>query len=492
MRSIREITEQRYADNALREQVESLHAELARSREAQESAQEQLRQLRKFERSTSELFWIMDLKGKFTYISPSSEHLWGYRPEELMGLSLVDVMTPVSLAIVAEASRRSTAAIQAGLHPENLLMELEQFGKDGIRIWSEVVVEYVFDDDGVFLERRGITRDITRRKCNELLLEDARMVADSAREVMEAEVAERIKAEELLLIHQRKLEVLNQDLEVRVADEVKRNRLKDQSLMHIDKMASVGQLAAGVAHEINNPICFVTSNLGILADYLRQMVLYDKLVQESCHGESGQDSRELINRGRAVLKVKDILTDGSDLIEESLEGVQRVAKIVRDLKSFSRVDAAEEEWATLDSCVENALNVCFDELNSVASIRKAYEPMPSILCHYGQLNQVFMNLLVNAAQAITPRGEIFIRSWQDDSSVSVSISDTGKGMPEEVMDRIFEPFFTTKDVGKGTGLGLSVSHEIIRRHGGEILVSSTVGVGTTFTVTLPKNMEVVS
>ncbi len=489
MRSFREPAERRSVENTLREQVKSLQTEVDNGRRAQELLQSQLQQLRKFERTTSELFWTMDLQGRFTYVSPASEHLWGYTSEELMGLTLADVMTPASLAIAAEAIRSSYAAIQAGLHPETLRMELEQFGKDGVPIWSEVVVEYVFDDNGAFLEKRGVTRDITKRKQHELLVEEARRVADSAREVMAVEVAMRRSIQETLLLQQQQLEQLNTVLEARVAQGVLENRKKDQALMHIDKMASVGQLAAGVAHEINNPMGFVSGNLGILAEYFRKIIRFDGLVKKNCDELSDRYPLEIICRERAALKIDEILADGVDLIEESLSGAERITKIVKDLKSYSRVDTAEEEWVTLDSCLESALSVCFEELNSVASVRKEYESTSSILCHSGQLNQVFMNLLVNAAQAITPQGEIILRSWEDDAFVSVSISDTGEGMSEEVMGRIFEPFFTTKEVGQGTGLGLSVSSEIIQRHRGALLVTSTEGVGTTFTVVMPKTME---
>ncbi len=201
----------------------------------------------------------------------------------------------------------------------------------------------------------------------------------------------------------------------------------------------------------------------------------------------------MILEGRAALKIDTVIEDGVDLINESLEGVQRVTEIVRNLKRFSRIDTGEStarESVTLDSCLERALNICRNELKYVATIRKEYEKIPAVLCHPGQLNQVFLNLLVNAAQAITAQGEIFLRCWEDAGTVSASIRDTGNGMSEELMARIFEPFFTTKDPEKGTGLGLSISSEIIERHQGTLRVSSTVGVGTTFTVTLPKAVEI--
>ena len=149
------------------------------------------------------------------------------------------------------------------------------------------------------------------------------------------------------------------------------------------------------------------------------------------------------------------------------------------------MDALESEQVLLSSCMESALTIVYNELKYAATIRKEYESVPEILCHPGQLNQVFMNLLVNAGQAIDPPGEIVLRCWHDASSVYASVSDTGKGIPEAIRERIFDPFFTTKEVGKGTGLGLSISYEIVKKHRGELLVESTIGIGTTFTVRLP-------
>ena len=178
----------------------------------------------------------------------------------------------------------------------------------------------------------------------------------------------------------------------------------------------------------------------------------------------------------------------SDLISESLEGAKRVARIVSDLKSFSRVDAPEYEETDLISCLESALNIVTNELKYVATVVRETEPLPPVYCHPGQMNQVFMNLLLNARQAITAPGTITLRSGHDSGSVWVAVSDDGHGIPEAIRDRIFEPFFTTKDVGKGTGLGLSISHDIISKHHGELLVESS-SKGTTFTIKLPRNTE---
>ena len=310
-------------------------------------------------------------------------------------------------------------------------------------------------------------------------------------ELLNQEVSARCRAQEQLENKQLQLEDLNSQLEKRVAVEVEINQQRFQALMQSEKMASIGLLAAGVSHEINNPMAFVTGNLRTLTQYFDQIVQYDNFIQEHRQRQS-LPIEELFDNVRKTLEIDDILIDGADLITESLDGAKRVSKIVKDLRTFSRIDKMEIESVELISCLESALNICFNELKYVANIRKDYEPGPKILCHPGQMNQVFMNLLVNAGQAIEPPGEIYIRNWHDDEFVYVSVSDTGKGISEQNMQRLFEPFFTTKEVGKGTGLGLSVSYEIVKKHHGEIKAVSEVGVGTCFTVRIPRNGMVMS
>jgi signal transduction histidine kinase/HAMP domain-containing protein len=299
-------------------------------------------------------------------------------------------------------------------------------------------------------------------------------------DLLNQEITQRSQIQESLQQKQLQLEELNSELELRVAIEVKKNQQRYQLLMQNEKMASLGQLAAGVAHEINNPVGYVASNLRILDNYFGHLVKYDRIREEE--GSSNRGASENI---RKSLDIQSILEDGPDLIRESLDGAERVANIVQDLKGFSRKDAPLHEPVNLISCMESALNICNNELKYVATIRKEYDPVPEVLGNHGQLNQVFLNLLVNAGHAIVPMGEIVLKNWHDDTTVYASVSDTGLGIPKELLDRIFEPFFTTKEEGKGTGLGLSISHEIIKQHNGELLVESVMEKGTTFTVALP-------
>ncbi len=246
-------------------------------------------------------------------------------------------------------------------------------------------------------------------------------------------------------------------------------------LLQSEKMASIGQLAAGVAHEINNPIGFVNSNLGTLKTYVdRLIVLIERCRNGECSEEAFREADFEYVRG-----------DIADLVRESRDGLERVKKIVSDLKDFSHVDEAEWQEADLNAGLESTLNVVWNELKYKAQVVRDYGQLPLVRCIPAQLNQVFMNLLVNAAQAIAERGTITLRSGAGGDEVWLEVTDTGCGMTPEVQKRIFEPFYTTKPVGKGTGLGLSVSYDIVKKHGGRIEVESTVGRGTTFRVMLP-------
>ncbi|HEY4081894.1 MAG TPA: ATP-binding protein [Burkholderiaceae bacterium] len=256
-------------------------------------------------------------------------------------------------------------------------------------------------------------------------------------------------------------------------------------LLQSEKMASIGQLAAGVAHEINNPIGFVSSNLGVLRSYVQPLfALVDQLMRAPPEQLPPPVREELSRVGRSI-DLAYVQEDLPSLLNESEEGLSRVKKIVQDLKDFSRVDHADWQDADLNAGLESTLNVVMNEVKYKAEIRKRYEPLPPVRCIAAQLNQVFMNLIVNAAQAIPQRGKITLSTRTDGDWAIVEIGDTGCGMSDEVKRRVFEPFFTTKPVGKGTGLGLSLSFSIVQKHGGRIEIDSTIGVGTTFRVCIP-------
>lgn len=261
-------------------------------------------------------------------------------------------------------------------------------------------------------------------------------------------------------------------------------------ILQQEKMASIGQLAAGVAHEINNPMAFISSNLSSLGKYMEKIKIFNAALQEAVQSKGNPDTLAVLTELRKKMKIDFILGDISGLLAESHEGAERVRRIVQDLKSFSHVDETECKPFSINDCLTSTLNMARNEIKYVADVEQDYDPdLPLLNCYPQQLNQVFMNILVNAAHAIEGHGIIKIRTLLESDTIVVRISDTGKGISPENLTRIFEPFFTTKEVGKGTGLGLSISYDIIKKHGGIIIVESEVGVGTTLILRLPLNHE---
>ena len=252
-------------------------------------------------------------------------------------------------------------------------------------------------------------------------------------------------------------------------------------LLQSEKMASIGQLAAGVAHEINNPVGYVNSNITSLEGYLNDLIsLINGL------SESENITQDAIKEFKEKIDYEFIKDDVKQLLDESKEGINRVKKIVHDLKDFSHVDEEEWQWTNLHKGIDSTLNVVNNEIKYKAKVIKEYGDLPDIECIASQLNQVFMNLLVNASHAIEEQGTITISTGKDDDEhVWIKVSDTGKGIKKENVNKLFEPFFTTKPVGQGTGLGLSLSYGIIQKHGGQIDVESEVDKGTQFKITLP-------
>lgn len=311
---------------------------------------------------------------------------------------------------------------------------------------------------------------------------------------MQRERAAREQAESLLESKSREVFLANEALKVEHERVQRRNAEIEKAhaalqstqaqLVQSEKLASVGQLAAGVAHEINNPVGFIMSNLGTLKSYITIMsTLVGGYRRFATSGDSA-----LLDELRALEDKEDIeyvLDDIQELISESLAGTVRVKDIVSGLKSFSRVDDAQISDADLHSGIDATLKVVGSELKYKCEIIKEYGELPFVPCNLAQLNQVFMNLFVNAAQAIESNGTITVRTFTEDVFACIEVSDTGKGIPQEELGSIFDPFFTTKPVGSGTGLGLSISYGIVREHGGVIDVRSEVGTGTTFVIKIP-------
>jgi signal transduction histidine kinase len=319
-----------------------------------------------------------------------------------------------------------------------------------------------------------------------------------AKPVQKAELLMRVrnllklkKAQDFLAEQSRRLE------KQIAADGLRLSELQEK-LFQAEKLASVGQLAAGIAHEINNPIGFVKSNLNRLSDYFKDI---DDALQRyqtlapllAADAIAVQGFREI----EATTNLAFIRRDMPELIAESQDGVVRVERIVRDLKDFARTDRnLHWEQADIHDCMDSAVNIASSAIKSRADVVKDYGAIQAVECVPSQLAQVFLNLLVNAAQAIgdaPPRGTITIRSGCHDAEhVWVEISDTGCGMTADEVKRIFDPFYTTKGVGIGTGLGLSISYGIVTRHGGSIEVNSVPQRGSSFRVILPVKRNVMS
>lgn len=285
----------------------------------------------------------------------------------------------------------------------------------------------------------------------------------------------RIETEDILEQKTLELFTINQQL-------VKTNELlrkQQKNLIKTEKLVALGQLSAGVAHEINNPLAFVTSNFGSLRKYVRE---YTKLLDLCVSDTNKQDIKAFIQS-----QDFDFIKNDTELIfDEIAEGLGRVKDIVGNLKSFSRTAPEDRSRVSISELIENVLKLAHNETKYHCQINTEFEPdIPELYCNKNELVQVFINLIVNAAQAIKKTGEITILGQSNEDYIVIDISDDGCGIEEEHIDRIFDPFFTSKPLGEGTGLGLSVSYGIIKDMDGTISVESTVGEGTTFTILLP-------
>lgn len=384
---------------------------------------------------------------KMTFVSANASRVLGYDPNEMVAdpnfwfdhIHPEDIPSIFSsLAMVFVEGQRT--------------YEYRFRARDGRYLWMHDTLHLIRDAEGNPLEVIGSLTDITDRRMME-------------------EALKKTGDEQKLLI-----EKLQQT---------------QAQLLQSEKMASIGQLAAGVAHEINNPVGFVNSNMNSLRSYVETLFKviegYDELLSRP------GNSQEIINNAAQLKKQADLeflQEDLADLVKESMEGLKRVKDIVQSLKDFSHVGETDWQMADLHVGLDSTLTIANNEFKYKATILKEYGTLPLVKCLASQLNQVFMNLIVNASHAINESGVITIRTGTSDDWVWVEISDSGVGIPKEHLSRIFEPFFTTKPIGQGTGLGLSLSYNIVKKHGGRIEVKSEVGNGTSFIVHLPVDSTV--
>lgn len=431
---------------------------------------------------------IADISGFITYVNDKFCSISGYARDELIG--------------------RNHNILNSGLHDRDYFArmwktisggqvwhgEIRNRRRDGDFYWVDSTIVPFLDQSGKPYQYIGIRTDITIRKQMEESLQninvelqqrvDERTEALSlAMKQLEADIAERTRSQGLLQTQYEQLESLHHKLQE-----------AQTQLLQSEKLASIGQLAAGVAHEINNPIGYVHSNLGTLEKYVNDLFTLIGHYESAESALPDDDpTRDELAGMKKKLDLMYLREDVPQLMNESKEGITRVRKIVQDLKDFSRLDSSPDwQYANLHQGLDSTLNIAHNEIKYQADVVKAYGDIPEVECLPSQLNQVFMNLMVNAAHAIEgPRGTITLRTGVGAAGdeVWVEVADTGKGIPDDVKSRIFDPFFTTKPVGKGTGLGLSLAYGIIQKHRGRIEVESEVGKGTTFRVTLPIKHE---
>ena len=396
--------------------------------------------------------------------NPAAVRMLGYEKQVLIGSGCRQAVCP--------RNANGCPIIDHGAKVDNRECELKTSGNHIVPVIKHAAATYL---NGRMYIIESFT-DITD-------LKQARDQADRLNAELEQRVAQRTA----------QLEEANAELK-NALEELKEAQSR---LIQSEKLASIGQLAAGVAHEINNPVGFVKFNLHTIDEYRTDLIRFVKDCQ-SFHGRLKQagDPRKVLDDGLPRLSalgeqidIDYILDDFSGVVSESAEGLDRVTKIVSDLKNFAYMGRDAEQWTDLNAGIESTLNIVWNQLKYKAEVVKDLEDLPAIRCYPQRINQVFMNLLVNAGQAMEEKGCITIKTRAENDSVAVTISDTGHGIAPENLNKIFDPFFTTKEVGQGTGLGLNVVYNIVQNHNGRIDVDSTPGKGTTFTVRLPIEPE---
>jgi signal transduction histidine kinase len=316
------------------------------------------------------------------------------------------------------------------------------------------------------------------------------LTTETHTEVVNRSYEELLETNRNLSASERRYRELAGTLEIKVLERTEELSRAMARLVQQEKMASVGQLAAGVAHEINNPLAFVTSNLQTLKKYTERFLdiiaRYHRVFEQ---GGVAQQDRDDLRKHRESLRVDAISADAGDLLRQTLEGTERVRKIVADLKGFSHIDEDGEAPADLNREIDRTLSVMTREIPADARIAREFSPLPVIACRPGAFNQLFLGLLRNAFQARQEGLRLTIRTGVAGDRVRIAFADNGPGVPADLRTRIFEPFFTTRDVGKGKGLGLAVAYDIAAAHGGTIEVEDTPGGGATFVLQLPIRRE---
>ncbi|MBU1692153.1 MAG: PAS domain-containing protein [Gammaproteobacteria bacterium] len=427
---------------------------------------------------------MTDEKGTITYANEKFCEVSQYPYDELIG--------------------RNHSIVNSGFHPPAFFAEMWATirsgntwsgeicnrRRNGELYWVETTIVPSPAPGGSGYHYVGVRTEITALKQYEDELKTANQQLEQRIEKRTAELQKTMALLEADIDQRCKIETRLQQEQEEQRKLIAELHSTQSQLLQSEKMASIGQLAAGVAHEINNPIGFVHSNLGSMEKYIDNLFAIVS-AYEAAEGDYLPGSA-CLPRLQAIRKQFDLdflREDIPALLSESRDGITRVKKIVQDLKDFSHVDESERQWSDLHHGLDSTLNIVWNELKYKVEVVKEYGNLPEIECFPSQINQVFMNLFVNAGHAIETRGTLTIRTGAETEQVWVEIADSGKGIAPEHLPRIFEPFFTTKPIGKGTGLGLSLSYGIIQKHHGRIEVESEIGHGTTFRVWLPVRQD---
>jgi two-component system NtrC family sensor kinase len=475
------VTERDEKSNAIKSLAVSIDVtELKRTEEelkqAKNRVEESEKKYRDLVETAQELIWKCDSKGRYIYLNHAWEDILGYGLDEMLGKSFGDFQTE-------EDFQRDMSAFTRLMEGGSIKdYETTHIAKDGSNLILLFNAIHVTDDEGNVIGTQGTATDITQRKKYEQELEK-----------------HQTHLEQLVKERTDELEVSNEELKAtndelyKQRDELEQTIKKlneaQAQLVQSEKMASLGVLVAGVAHEINNPVNFINSSLNGLKNNLDYLLSFTDL-----YLQLSEDNLEVIKEIQDRQKEAS-LSDVLEMFKRSIEiievGIERTTKIVKSLKSFARSDEKELSRYDVNENIDNTLLILYNQYKNRIEIIKEYEKLPLIVCYPGQINQVIMNILTNAIQAIKEKGFITINTKMiDNENVAISIKDTGTGIAKNNLKHIFDPFFTTKDIGKGTGLGLSISYNIIKEHKGTITVNSEEGKGSCFTVIIPIKQEI--